>query len=352
MRSKWVLALAASVLLAVCIVATQSPEGSSMQPLDFNSPSQEGEHLRKITDGIYVYVGKVRVPPDLERDSNAGIIITQEGVVLVDTGETPLDARAIQNVVKTLTSQPVRFIILTEPHSDHYTGSFLFSPPAVVITHEPGAQMMKVGRESVDSGPIKRLMAGPPEMRAALEGYRFVVPQVEYREKMTLNVGERTIELLYLKNFHSVGDTAIWLPNERVLFSAGGIVVDQFPIVRSFVTVPDVLDVGKMLKGLKPEFVVPGHGIPGTVKIFEDTERYWALMLDRVGQMAKDGKSPNQIKAELRMPEYEHWGSKDRFSTNVQAAFEAICSPRAMQRIFPDDPARLLSNRGTRCRIP
>ena len=92
--------------------------------------------------------------------------------------------------------------------------------------------------------------------------------------------------------------------------------------------------------------------VPGTVKIFEDTERYWALMLDRVGQMAKDGKSPNQIKAELRMPEYEHWGSKDRFSTNVQAAFEAICSPRAMQRIFPDDPARLLSNRGTRCRIP
>ena len=71
-------------------------------------------------------------------------------------------------------------------------------------------------------------MAESAEMRAAFEGFRFVLPHIEYRQKMTLNVGERTFELLYLKNVHSEADTAVWLPKERVLFSASGIVVNQY----------------------------------------------------------------------------------------------------------------------------
>ena len=55
---------------------------------------------------------------------------------------------------------------------------------------------------------------------------------------MTLNVGERTFELMYLKGVHSEADTAVWLPKERVLFSASGIVVNQINILRPFVTSP------------------------------------------------------------------------------------------------------------------
>ena len=47
-----------------------------------------------------------------------------------------------------------------------------------------------------------------------------IVPQIEYRNRMTINLGERTFELIYLKNVHSEADTAIWLPKERVLFAA------------------------------------------------------------------------------------------------------------------------------------
>jgi glyoxylase-like metal-dependent hydrolase (beta-lactamase superfamily II) len=116
------------------------------------------------------------------------------------------------------------------------------------------------------------------------------LPHIEYRQKMTLNVGERTFELFYLKNVHSESDTAVWLPKERVLFSASGIVVNQFNILRPFVTIPDILAAAKIMKGLNPEVVIPGHGIPGTVKIFDDTEKYYALLLERVGKMAKEGK--------------------------------------------------------------
>jgi cyclase len=273
-----------------------------------------GPQIKKIKDGIYVYVGK-------EFNSNCGIVLTQEGVVLIDSGHNPTDSRAILAAVKQLTPLPVRFLIDTEPHNDHTTGHFVFSPPATIIAHEGATESMKAAYSPERN---QKLMAQSPEMRVAFEGYRMITPHIEYRQKMTLNVGERTFELMYLKGVHSEADTAVWLPKERVLFSASAVVVNQYNILRPFVTIPDILAAAKMMKGLNPEFVIPGHGTPGTVKIFEDSERYYALLLERVGKMARDGKSLDEIKKELRMPEYDGWASKDRIPSNIDAAYKVV----------------------------
>ena len=275
-----------------------------------------GPNIRKIKDGIYVYVGT-------NFNSNCGIVITQEGVVLIDSGHNPTDSRAIFDAVKKLSPLPIRFLLDTEPHPDHTTGHFVFSPPAVIIAHE-GATESMVGREKETPGRIEKLAGTSPEMRKALDGYRFVPPQIEYRQKATINLGERTFELMYLNGVHSEADTAVWLPKERVLFSASGIVVDQINILRPFVTIPDILAAAKMMKALNPEFVIPGHGQPGTVKIFDDTEKYYALLLERVGKLAKEGKSLDEIKKEVKMPEYDSWASKERFPSNVEAAYKAV----------------------------
>ena len=132
------------------------------------------------------------------------------------------------------------------------------------------------------------------------------------------------MELLYLKNVHSEADTAVWFPKERVLFSAATAVVKRFSNLRPFTSIPDTLDSFKMMKGLNPEIVVPGHGPAGTVKIFDDMEDYYKLLMERVGKMVKEGKSLDAIKKELRMPESDDWASKDRFGTNVEAAYRAV----------------------------
>jgi cyclase len=275
-----------------------------------------GPQIRKLEDGVYVYVGK-------NFNSNCGIVITQEGVVLIDSGHNPTDSRAILAAVKKLTPLPVRFLIDTEPHPDHTTGHFVFSPPAVIVAAEGAGESMR-SRERGDPERIQKLAAASPEMRAALEGYRFVTPNVEYRQKMTLKVGERTFELMVLKGVHSESDTAVWLPKERVLFSAAGIVVNQINNLRPIVSIPDILAAAKLMKSLNPVHVVPGHGMPGTVKIFEDSEKYYALLLDRVGRLAKEGKSLDEIKKQVRMPEYENWAAQERFPTNVEAAYRAV----------------------------
>jgi len=275
-----------------------------------------GPQIKKIKDGIYVYVGK-------NLNSNCGIVLTQEGVVLIDSGHNPTDSRAIRDAVKKLTPMPVRFLIDTEPHPDHTTGHFIFSPPATIIAAAGAGESMKA-RDKADPDRNRKLAESSPEMRAAFEGYGMVLPHVEYRDKMTLHVGERTFELYYMKNVHSEADSAVWLPRERVLFSASAIVVEQFNIFRPNVNIPDILAAAKMMKALNPEFVIPGHGIPGTTKIFDDSERYYALLLERVGKMAREGKSLDQIQKELKMPEYDGWATKERFAGNVEAAYRAV----------------------------
>jgi cyclase len=258
-----------------------------------------GPQVKTIRDGIYVYTGE-------PQDSNVTIIRTEEGVVLIDTGQTPADSRAAMNIVKKLTPQPVRFIVHTEPHGDHTVGDFVFSPPAVVVAAKGAVASIKQNNPPADPA------------------YRKVLPHVEYENKMTLNVGERSFELLYLKNIHSEADTGVWLPKERVLFAAAAVGVKRYPNIRPSVTIPDILAAIKTMRALNPEVIIPGHGEPGTTKIFDDMERYYALLLDRVSKMAAAGRTLEQIKTELRMPEYDDWVGKERFPTNIDAAWRAV----------------------------
>ena len=275
-----------------------------------------GPQIKKLADGVYVYVGK-------DFNSNSGIVLTQDGIVLIDSGHNPTDSRAIADAIKKLTPLPVRLLIDTEPHADHTTGHFVFSPPAVIVAAEGAGESMR-GALRAAPDRAERLAASSPAMKAAMEGYKFITPHIEYHDKMTLNVGERTFELRHMPRVHSEADTAVWLPKERVVFSASAFVNNQVNIFRPFVTIPDILAAGKMIKALNPEHVVPGHGVPGTTKIFDDGEKYYALLVERVGAMMKAGKSLDDIKKELRMPEYASWASQDRMPTNADAAYRML----------------------------
>ena len=275
-----------------------------------------GPNVRKLADGVYAFVGE-------NFNSNAGIVLTQDGVVLIDSGHNPVEARKLMEVVKKLTPMPVRLLIDTEPHPDHTTGHFVFSPPASIVAAAGAGDSMRA-RERESPQRIQQMAASSPSMKEALEGYRFVPPHVEYQQRSSVAVGERTIELYYLRGVHSEADTAVWLPKERVIFSASGIVNNQINILRPFVTIPDILAAAKLMKSLNPEHVVPGHGQPGTVKIFEDTEKYYALLIERVEKAVKEGKTLDEIKKEVKMPEYASWASQDRFPTNIDAAYKMV----------------------------
>src|SRR5881296_2399122 len=120
----------------------------------FASAQDLGPQIRKLEDGVYVYVGK-------NFNSNCGIVLTRDGVVLVDSGHNPTDSRAILEAVRKLTPLPVRFLVDTEPHPDHTTGHFVFSPPAVVIAAEGAGESMKA-RFNAEPDRNQKLMDQSP----------------------------------------------------------------------------------------------------------------------------------------------------------------------------------------------
>jgi cyclase len=279
-----------------------------------NSGSDLGPGFTKVKDGIYVYAAN-------DGNSTCSVVLTQDGPVIIDTCQRPPDSQRLLAAVKKLTDKPIRFVIDTEVHNDHTFGHWLFSPPGVVVNAEGAGNAMRKG---FDPKRVETLTAESPEMAAAVKGYKTVVPHLEYRNRMTINLGERTFELIYLKNVHSEADTAVWLPKERVLFAASAANVRSFINLRPFVRIPDLLASYKLMKSLNPEIVVPGHGAVSTTKIFDEYEAFYSLLAKRVGEMAAKGKSLDEIKKELKMPEYADWAGQNNLPQNITVAYESV----------------------------
>ena len=124
---------------------------------------------------------------------------------------------------------------------------------------------------------------------------------------------------------HSEADTAIWLPKERVLFSAASAAVKRFGFLRRFVTVENIKSDIKKLKALNPEVVVPAHGRPTTLQLLDETDKFYDVLLERVGKQIAQGKSVEEIKKEPALSEYKSWsGGKERLDTNIEAAYRAL----------------------------
>lgn len=282
------------------------------------SPAAWGQDLgpgfHRIKDGIYTFA------PD-QSTTTCSFVVTEAGVVMIDACNSPLDSRKMASAIKKVTDKPIVFLIDTETHADHTGNHFIFSPPATIINAEGAGAGMK---KEYNPKRAETLAAKSPELREALKGEKMIPPHIEYREKMTINLGERTFELLYLKNVHSFADTAVWLPKERVLFASSAANVRTFINLRPAVVLPDVIASYKLMKSLNPEVVIAGHGQPTTTKIFDEYEGFYTLLMQRVNEMAAQGKSLDDIKKELKMPEYADWNGQDRLAVNIDAAYRLI----------------------------
>jgi cyclase len=273
-----------------------------------------GPGFHKIKDGIYTFA------PD-QTTTTCSFAVTEAGVVMIDSCNSPLDSRRMAAAIKKVTDKPIMFLIDTETHSDHTGNHFIFSPSATVINAEGAGAGM---RKEYNPKRAETLAAQSPEMREALKGEKMIPPHIEYKDRMTINLGERTFELIYLKNVHSFADTAIWMPKERVLFASSAANVRTFINLRPTVVLPDVVASYKLMKSLNPEVVIAGHGQPTTTVIFDEYEGFYNLLMKRVAEMAAQGKSLDEIKKELKMPEYTDWQGQDRLAVNIDAAYKSV----------------------------
>lgn len=273
-----------------------------------------GPGFHKVKDGIYTFA------PD-QTTTTCSMVVTQEGVVMIDSCNNSVDSQKMLAAVKKVTDKPIRFLVDTEVHNDHTWNHFVFSPPAVVVNAQGAAEGMKKG---LDPKRAETLAKQSPEAAAIVKNYKFIPPHIEYKDRLTIQLGERTFDVIYLKNVHSEADSVIWLPKERVLFAGSAANVRTIINLRPHVRFGDVLAGYKVMRALNAEVVVPGHGQPTTAKIFDEYEGFYTLLMKRVGEMAAQGKSVDQIKKELKMPEYAEWAGQDRLGANIDVAYNSL----------------------------
>ena len=184
---------AALLLLAASFpVAAQGRLGADFTP-----------GLVPIVEGIYVYEGPLHLQGEEEIvRTNSLVVLTDDGVVIVDGQDDPAEGRRLIAAVRSVTIQPIRYLINASPHGDHVNSNEVFVGATIVAHAGAYEAMREAGVRAIESGTG----IVPP------------LPSVIYRESLTLRVGGRTLELYHFGLGHTRGDTVVLLPEERVAF--------------------------------------------------------------------------------------------------------------------------------------
>ena len=259
----------------------------------------EKSEFRKLADDVYAYVGKLN-------DANAMAIVTKQGVVIVDTGNNQPETRNFAKQIAAVTSQPIRYVVITQNHGDHIGGSPFFAPPATMVVHDKVAADVKAMKPFQIRSWCKRF----PERTEALKD---VVPSdvvMSFPDRMTLDLGGKHIELIYIDDKYNIGDVAVWLPDSGVLHAAFAGYKDRHPDIRpdySHGTTWGMLKQLEALIALQPKIVVPAHGPVGDVKDLQAMVDYLVIARQKVRTMMDKGMSLDAMKKQFEMNEYKGW---------------------------------------------
>ncbi|WP_121017922.1 MBL fold metallo-hydrolase [Streptomyces sp. 3211.6] len=243
--------------------------------------------------------------------NNAGLIAPDGGrPVLVDTAATEARTRALREAVARITPHAPRFVVNTHSHGDHTFGNRFFADRALVVAHEAArAEMALAGLH------LTRLWPDVPwgEVRVELPGLTF-------RDRLTLHPGEFPVELIHPGTAHTVGDTVVWLPRQRVLFTGDIVMSGATPFCLTG-SVSGSLAVVERLRALGPRTVVAGHGPVGGPALLDATVGYLRLLQRLAVEGLAAGLTPLEAAREADLGPYAELLDAERLVPNLHRAY-------------------------------
>lgn len=246
--------------------------------------------------------------------SNAGVLTGPDGATVIDTAATVARARRLAATVDRLAAGPGRLLVNTHFHGDHTFGNAVFGDAgAVIVAHELARREMGVAGlgmtrlwPTVDWGEV--------EVR---------LPQLTFRDRMTLHLGDRVAELIFVGPAHTVTDAVVWLPAERVLFAGDVVMPGCTPFVLMGSVRGSLRAIGA-LRALDPLVVVGGHGPVAGPEVLDDTEGYlrWLLGAAEAGFAA--GLTPLAVAQAAGLGDYAAWLDAERLVGNLHRVYAEL----------------------------
>jgi len=195
----------------------------------------------RVSEDIYVFTS------ELYAQVTAGVIVTEEGTVVIDTLPFPSETAEIVDFVEDHTPNHVQFVINTHSHADHIFGDFLF-PNADIIAH-------RLCRRAITKYAEKGLSAAQ-EQNPELSSVVIRFPNIVFESELTLRLGSKTIQLVYMPG-HTADSIAVLVKEDRVLF-AGDIMMPVPYIVWG--DVDQMMQSLQIIRDMNLENIVQGHG--------------------------------------------------------------------------------------------
>ncbi len=248
---------------------------------------------------------------------NAGFVIGDDGVVVIDTFASADAARQLLVEIRKLTKLPIRFVINTHYHLDHVAGNGVFVETGAVVLaqsnvrgwiHTENRRLLSDGLRSVGRGEIT------PEQTAMIEG--FVPPMVVYEQTVDLYLGSREI---HVRSFpgHTGGDSVVLIPDAKIAFCGDLLFRQTMPNLIDASTKPWVETLDVLAKSEPDYTFVPGHGDVGNAQDVTTLREYLATLRKLVSDGKAQGKSGDAL-AEAVMPEltgkYGQWNAFTYFA--------------------------------------
>ncbi len=257
---------AATPLVAAPLAAAFLPAARA----DAYAPLTQDIVVRQVPDSpIHYVIGHPGVPSVANEGhtSNAGFVVTDEGVVVFDTLGTPSLGRALLEKIRAVTDKPVRYVALSHYHADHIYGvqAFRDGTDATILAQSKALDYTAAGNiddEAADARLAQRRQALPPWVNGDT---RIVLPNLVFSVAAELRLGGHQFQFLYAGPAHSMSDMMMLVLPERVLFAGDIVQNGRIPFMASAaVNTRNWLAGLQEVATLAPRFILPGHGMPAT----------------------------------------------------------------------------------------
>ena len=197
--------------------------------------------------GLYAYTA--------EGDPNTGIIVGDDGAMVIDTQATPDMAADVIARVRKVTDKPIRYVLLSHYHAVRVLGASAYGAEQVIASDATRGLIAERGREDWESevGRFPRLFRNA----GSVPGLTW--PTMTFADRMTVWLGKRRVEILHLGRGHTAGDTVAWVPDAGVMFSGDLVEFHSACYCGDayFADWPKTLD---RLAGFGAKAIVPGRG--------------------------------------------------------------------------------------------
>jgi glyoxylase-like metal-dependent hydrolase (beta-lactamase superfamily II) len=245
-------------------------------------------HATQVAERVWFVQGEAALGSKANRNfiSNAGFVVTDDGVVVIDALGSPALAQELLAEIRRVTTQPLRYVIVTHYHADHIYGLQVFKAAgATILAHQEAREYMN------SDTAAKRLEASRVDLAPWVDAKTHLVTADRWldQEETKLRVGSYDLLIRHVGPAHTPEDLVVFLPQLGVMFSGDLFFRGRVPYVGQADSRRWIASLEQLI-AYKPRLVIPGHGPVSTEPLadLQLTRDYLLFLRQAMGEAARN----------------------------------------------------------------